>query len=242
MKFVTSANTSPVQENSTRNTSLIIEKFICETCNSEFQSRGDIEKHKKDHHETRISCHKCEFTTTRIDILKNHKTNEHPQVLHHCQFCEFETIHLNQLNKHTTTNHKAEYECKTCDFRAMNNKDLQNHLEAKHPISIPCEKCSYKAYSKPDLNRHMRGMHIEKHYQSRFFRASQRQAFTPIYTPNRTVKNPEKAQNEEPAEEENVTQNSLHCVGEYDSLQKSFTHEDEFNLHMNFYHEAVSPQ
>ena len=246
MKFVTSANTSPVQENSTK----VIEKFICEICNFEVQTKGDIEKHKKEHHQTKISCHKCQFTTTNIDALKNHKTNEHPQVLHHCQYCEFETIHLNQLNKHTRTNHKAEYECKTCCFRAMNTKDLHDHFAAKHSSSIPCENCSYKAYSKSDLNRHLRGMHVDQQFQSRYFRASQRQVFTPIYTQNRAQEKPKKAQNEAsekaenkaPIEEENGYKKSLHCVGICDSLQKSFTHEDELNLHMNFYHTPVSPQ
>ena len=254
VSFVTSAKTTPVQENNSKNTGNVTVIFTCEVCNFESKDRNNIEQHKKDKHEKKFSCHKCEFTALKLEDLKTHKFTEHPQVMHHCQYCDFESVHENQLKKHIKINHLIEFECRTCAFRAKNDHDLHIHITNKHPLYYSCDTCSYKAFSKSDLNRHIRVMHGERSYQPRYFKPSQQYNHanpTHRHKPKETQRETQKKALKETEKEvhttindeaEQIQQKILKCVGECDSLQKTFTHEDELDVHMKFYHKTPLPQ
>ena len=256
VSFVTSVRAPPVQENNSKNTANVIVIYTCEVCNFESKDRVEIENHKKDMHEKKFSCQKCQFTTIKLEDLKTHKSAEHPQVVHHCQYCDYESVHENQLQKHIRINHLIEFECRTCQFRAKNNHDLNLHMTSKHTSqqACDCDTCSYKAYSKSDLNRHIRIMHEGKRYQPRYFKPSRQNIYantTHIHRPKKAHMEAQKdAQKEEQKKEQTTVHNEaqndpqeiLRCVGECDSLQKTFTHEDELEVHMKYYHKTSVPQ
>ena len=144
-------------------------------------------------------------------------------------------MHSSQLEKHTRNIHTQDIACDECDFLAKNNQDLTKHVTYKHPKSILCEQCGYEAHGNNDLNSHKRRTH-----RTRYFSRSLRSNNTEQYLPRRD-KREYKTQdcfNEDKADKNIPQKEQFHCAGKCDSIQKSFTHKDELELHIQYYHEA----
>ena len=219
---------------------------MCELCNYKCTSKTDILSHKLENHEQKLSCKKCNFSASKLDEMKDHKIAEHPAVLHVCEHCDFETVHENQLLKHSRNNHLLKFECKRCNFRAKDASDLTSHFKTKHAApQFPYDQCSYKACSYGDLNRHKRGMHQEnKDTRSRYFTRSKHSNVNDKSSYETSRRKPTKDNNEHtpspspsfPAQY--PEDQSYRCTGECDSVEKTFTHKDELDLHMKFYHKS----
>ena len=231
------------------------QRYACESCDYEAVTKENIKDHKKNVHDKLYSCAKCEFTCTDLDTFKLHKSDTHPPVIYSCDMCNFDTFHNNQLEKHRRTKHSDDFSCPNCTFKAANARDLAHHNKIKHAPEFPCDLCSYKACHRPDLNRHLRTMHDQENYQrSRYFTNSKQyhtKSFNNIQT-MKTFENTTKPMTmnvnknilEEPvAKPVNISDNLLRCSGPCHALQKTFSHKDELNLHMDFFHtEQASSQ
>ena len=143
------------------------------------------------------------------------------------------------MEKHKRTKHSVDFPCNMCKFQAMNTDDLGNHRRAKHGPQFPCDFCTYKASHNPDLNRHMKGMHPDKFNRSTVFTNQSRNNNNKI---NENVTNAKEKTTEENIykdEEHNadsVLNGKFNCVGPCGSLQKNFSHKDELELHMKYFH------
>jgi hypothetical protein len=225
-------------------------KYLCDTCDFECKEKNDMKTHKVSYHEASLQCNKCDFKTADINELKNHKNDQHPPVIYSCEFCEFNTVHSNQLEKHTRINHSEDYICELCTFRAANARDLTNHKHTKHAPVFPCDFCIYKAFNKADLNLHIRVMHKDKQPTIYFNRTR----LTSRLTENDSMYNTQKhvdedtsmkskhTDSEEETEDTSVLKKPFKCDKTCKMLQKTFTHKDELDLQIMFYHVATAPQ
>ena len=213
-------------------------RYVCEICNFEVTNKTDMEKHKQEKHARVIACQKCDFETTKLHELKTHKALKHPPIKYSCDNCDFDTMHANQLEKHKRTIHTEDKTCDKTNFKEQNEKDLSNHISSKHDTYIVCELCKYEANGKPDLTNHKRRVHNSRY----FIRSQQPQINKQIHY---------KTQKKEPLKvTDDTTQQSepkdqFYCVGNCDSIQKTFTHKDELELHKQYYHkraQSAGPQ
>ena len=130
------------------------------------------------------------------------------------------------------------------NFKAKSNTDLSMHLKTKHRSQYPCEKCSYKAFNAADLNRHTKGMHnAPEHTYSRYFNRSKNQNMN---IKSATQENKKKEDIKMPVfnassmKKQNESEKTIKCVGKCNSIHKTFSHEDELELHMKFFHKDAS--
>ena len=224
------------------------ESYACEMCDFVSKEKEVIVNHKQNMHEKKFSCNKCKFSTNEVEKLRSHKNSEHPPVIHQCEFCDFDTIHENQLKKHTRINHSPDFQCDKCDYRAKGELDLTTHKKTKHIPVFPCQICSYKAFNQADLNRHIRVMHQDdNHQQSRYFNRTRKPTIIEhVPRKNRTEEqhniNVPKPESKPSSHHDPNNLNKPHICGKCDSGAERFTHKDELDLHMMFYHNVGSSQ
>ena len=123
---------------------------------------------------------------------------------------------------------KPKYACDMCSYNAIHEYDLRRHKNTMHGIKSSCNQCEYKTESLHDLKMHIRNEHVN----TRTYFASRRSpTSTKFQDTSGHNTNAETSASASPS-----TSNLFHCHGPCSSLEKTFDHEDELNLHMQYYH------
>ena len=207
--------------------------FACVSCPFETKERDNLKTHQQLAHNNQIICESCDYICTSEIELITHRKNWHAPALHTCNDCDFKTIHADMLTKHI--------------------KEHENDIIEVEPnkLRITCDFCAYNPFSKQDLTRHIRVMHRDKQ-ESRTFNRSrsntnnykvvQRPAVKPQYLKEKKSESFPVNINSSSKE---ATPSSVHqyaCDKSCNRWQYTFSHKDELELHMSYYHTIISEQ
>ena len=81
--------------------------FMCDHCDDEFSAKKDLEDHaKKEHTKAEdFSCEKCDFAGLSIENLENHRKTNHFMFVYYCGECNYETTNIGVLKDHKRNKH-----------------------------------------------------------------------------------------------------------------------------------------
>ena len=142
--------------------------------------------------------------------------------------------------------------CDKCSYVAIHTNDLRRHKNVMHEVPLTCNKCEKEFRHFESLRSHIR----EDHRPSRTFysrnlvkNVSRPSEISPMRLSKSVLSstNNEASLNKEPV----VTNTSTatystdfikECPFKCAHVPKTFTHEDEFQIHVDFYHdEKIAP-
>jgi len=111
-----------------------------------------------------LKCEVCEYTTTRNNVLREHKRTKHGGLLYSCTECELKTPGKNYLKRHIKEKHNGlKYNCAKCDFSGRTYSGLHRHRKNVHENErFPCHSCEHKATTKERLHCHDLAKHTDK--------------------------------------------------------------------------------
>lgn len=145
---------------------LKIQRFKCEYCNEEFRRASKFKLHLKihgiDESEPLYSCDKCDFRTTRSDLLTCHVTRMHTDGYNFdCHDCGRKFKLKGAIRNHMRVHLDSTHMCDTCGKILTNSMGLYNHRRIKHSgiYKVKCSLCSSKFTGQKGLDKHMRDQH-----------------------------------------------------------------------------------
>ena len=104
------------------------------------------------------SCDQCNETFSSIDILNNHKRNNHISLKHTCTVCNHKAETKVELEAHVAHQHRNTYKCEECNFEDTNEESVLNHTIANHSIYI-CDLCDFTTQNEGNMNDHETSIH-----------------------------------------------------------------------------------
>ena len=161
-------------------------------------------------------------------------------------------------------NYQTLFQCTDCNFTSQSNEILTKHIAQAHsPTQFPCDLCNYPAHSQSDLDRHCNTMHKknlkcrrcekefsdmdylkehlrEEHRPSRTFYAKHR----PItitskpFTDNSNQMTAAHINSHVVQSSNSTSPKGDNCGGNCNASISTFNHKDEYDLHIQFYHEV----
>ena len=174
-------------------------KFVCDLCDYSSGQNGHLKRHKLSKHTdfsveckqchvslkpnnlTRhmkevhrqakeLSCNDCDFTTLRLQHLKEHISCKHGSEKLVCGlevsgvFCQYRTAFVKKLEEHKLRKHLGVPRvCVECGFEASSNDILYHHINKEHKkMRHQCMLCD-KTYTKnASLKNHIKTMHVKE--------------------------------------------------------------------------------
>ena len=81
--------------------------FLCNDCEKEYQVKSMLEEHIKNEHMKveDYSCDKCEYTGISSNDLESHRTSIHCFFMYYCGACNFDTTNIDVLKQHKQLKH-----------------------------------------------------------------------------------------------------------------------------------------
>ena len=176
MKTTTLENQVTILFNKLENRESYTQVFNCDICDSEFNQRDALNKHKRETHVTtendviqnrrhhqstnqyeQLYCPRCDYISTSDTDLNKHMQTEH----HKCNSCSYHAIHQKDLRRHKITMHNQVNPCTLCPYKAINDSDLRRHIQTMHKsdANLSCNTCDHNATSEPEQRRHQNMMH-----------------------------------------------------------------------------------
>ena len=129
-------------------------RYPCDHCNYEATQKSALKRHKQSQHGV--------MGTLNVEgnYIPSQKTENELHNLY-CDQCEFVTSSMQNLKQHRTFVHQGKgYPCDQCQYVAHMPSSLKVHKESKHEgIRYPCEQCEYKATQRSALKRHYQTKH-----------------------------------------------------------------------------------
>ena len=180
-----------------------------------------------------------------VTLHLNNNNKKHTCGLH-CVECDKIDGHKSDITQHLTENHETPqqefpYPCHLCSYKAIHSWDLKRHQNVMHGTPIKCNKCGNSFDTRNSLMDHLQNEHRAS---LTFYRSKQSTLDNPaMKMPNsKTSSGLSKATYVTPTtvSRHDDNTNSLKqfkCQGTCSAIKKTFTHEDELELHLNFYHE-----
>jgi hypothetical protein len=159
-----------------------------------------------------------------------------------CDTCSYTAVHDKDLRRHKRNMHPVQtpYACKRCDFCSPSWEQFQEHCQIVHEkqhetrifnrnstVKSKCHKCSYHAENRHDMARHLKNMHERKSHVEKLSQPSNISFPSVSPSTNSLPPTPDAAKS---------LSKEFHCFGHCSILQKSFDQQDEFDLHMSFFH------
>ncbi|GAB5365696.1 hypothetical protein AAMO2058_001080000 [Amorphochlora amoebiformis] len=150
-------------------------KYICETCDIQFQSKSNLNRHCEAKHSTsksRFHCNQCDRDFSRRDNLHLHiKTiHERSPSGFNCTICERRFNSKMDLANHIRL-HKGEhpYRCEECGAVFIQKGNLARHMKL-HSRTKPfeCPDCHVRFATKEYFENHYARKHAEKSASYRF--------------------------------------------------------------------------
>ena len=110
------------------------QKFKCDQCEHEFNTKRYLNNHKKLVHLGKaFSCDQCDVKLTSRTSLQMHVEAVHLQTKYQCESCEFQASWRNDLNRHVKEVHmRTRFQCGLCSYATPRNYLLSKHMQAKH--------------------------------------------------------------------------------------------------------------
>ena len=220
--------------------------YNCNKCDFTSTKSFEVREHKvKSHPIILLKCEECDLETQHSSQLEKHKRTMHKVPKYPCDLCSYKASHSTDLKRHQRSMHEvlteapemmsrnSQYSCNSCSYNAIHDNDLRRHMHTMHAIPLSCTKCTYEAKSASELSLHIRN----EHKQTRTFYGAR------VISPRKDLTSsstkpgcaaPTPAPQSSPSS--SSTSARFECHGPCSSLQKTFNQEDEFNLHMNFFH------
>ena len=161
-------------------------------------------------------------------------------------------IHMSNKNENERNIVDHHLKCDKCSYIAIHTNDLRRHKNVMHEVPLTCNKCEKEFRHIESLRIHIR----EDHRPSRTFysrnlvkNVSRPSEISPmrLSKPVLSSTNNDASLNKEPV----VTNTSTatystdfirECPFKCAHVPKTFTHKDEFQIHIDFYHdEKIAP-
>ena len=136
-------------------------KHVCNHCKNVYNSMTYLNMHiQAVHAKARYNCRFCDLYTPSLQLLNEHKKNEHADDLKiNCDMCEFKTTNRGDLERHR----RAQHLCGKCEFITEKLEDLIEHKRNSHKIK--CNLCNYEAKEVRSMKWHVGNKHEGKVYQ-----------------------------------------------------------------------------
>ena len=217
--------------------------FTCDVCHEKLPCFDDLQKHIDKHHGKQqhiFKCQECEFKS-EVEVSYNLHMVTHMNTFSKCDACSYIAIHSKDLGRHKKTMHAAHapFACKQCDFCSPSRDQFQEHCQLAHEkhyetrtfsrnhnVKSKCHKCNYQAENRHDMFRHLKTMH----------RGASTGLPSHDLKPSSTTTRPASSSTQSTTETATPSAKRFNCSGPCDGLQKSFDHQDEYDLHMDFFH------
>ena len=58
----------------------------CKECNTKYSTLNELNRHKASNHSQPIKCNLCEYQSTNLDIMIDHRANVHTHICENCNF------------------------------------------------------------------------------------------------------------------------------------------------------------
>ena len=108
----------------------------CKSCGSKFETDQDLTVHMKtDHTEKKVRCDTCENNFVTLEELEKHEQLSHKDKgKYHCNLCEYTFEKQNEVEDHKQNDHRIEnsFKCKLCDHKSNGEKDYEKHRQNNH--------------------------------------------------------------------------------------------------------------
>ncbi|XP_028663081.1 zinc finger protein 142 [Erpetoichthys calabaricus] len=141
----------------------------CSTCQASFETREDLEEHRKTHFSQR--CPLCPFAARERQLLAQHLLENHEngpltEKPLKCAACEFACSHQLVFEQHVRSHGGTRlYKCNDCQYTTRNRQKITWHMRI-HTGEKPyqCSQCSYACADPSRLKYHMRTHQEERKY------------------------------------------------------------------------------
>jgi len=141
--------------------------FSCLLCDFRTDSKFDLNqhkshKHKKGERKKKHYCPHCDFSSSRVSVLKVHTVKEHKDIpkKFKCDRCDFATNYQTNMEKHMKKFHlgiPGPFQCTQCPRTFFVLAKLKCHkLVHTEEKNFVCEECAAKFKRKDDLKSHMK--------------------------------------------------------------------------------------
>ena len=125
--------------------------FLCNYCDFECKELYQFSLHKRKGHKrslkrrfprrsfsSKLTCAKCDFTTSKKSELKVHIEDKHNKgTIFKCNLCDFKTLRSNYFEGHKQAKHEGiKYDCNACEYQATTRGNLNRHKLKYHPAGI----------------------------------------------------------------------------------------------------------
>uniref|UniRef100_A0AAG5D9E3 Protein krueppel n=1 Tax=Anopheles atroparvus TaxID=41427 RepID=A0AAG5D9E3_ANOAO len=134
-------------------------KFVCNLCNQEFSTKGNLKSHTKLHNNERpYCCDECGREFSKKSNYKIHLIRHSNDRTHPCMMCDMSFVcHINLKNHMKKHTGERPHVCQYCNKRFMHLSDLKRHRYL-HTGNYPfiCEMCG-KQFNRQSLLR----MHLQ---------------------------------------------------------------------------------
>ena len=238
--IVLAANKTSEEETIEQNSTVpdIQKKFMCELCDFESTEKtlmkthiescvlpGSDNKLENSFGESSdcLACKQCSYKAIHTRDLKRHEAQMHCSdeslEVYSCKECEYSTQFESRLKKHASYKHMQQSRCFYSSFRRSETKSTNEDGKSVKSsgsfsnVPLTCQSCDYTTKSIEELRNH-KSNHTKQNEQPR------------------VKKNPTKPSRAYDEYETSRKGSCLNC----DDCEKPFLHNDEYQLHMDFFH------
>ena len=144
-------------------------QFICEFCDSEFETEIILNQHISSNHKekTTFTCDLCDYSFSQKHDLNRHVASVHEEKKpFKCDLCDYSCSRKDSMNRHVESVHeeKKPFKCDMCDYSCFQKSTLKKHVESVHEKKKPfkCDICDQTCTKRSDLKRHVESVHEKK--------------------------------------------------------------------------------
>ena len=222
---------------------------------SEQQTKVSSLENRTIYLEQNLALLSAKFERFQIASIATEKINEKQDsgrsdtIVYVCSLCDEEHNKKDNLNEHIRIAHTIKnndhLRCIQCSYIAIHEKDLRRHVWQMHSPDddeiMYCNACDFSTQYESNLNEHIENTHK---FRTRYFHSNSRLRNRRVTQnlPTIHMKAPSKAHamNRDSSEKcsmvDTLTADTHNSGLKCNKCNKWFTCEDEFKLHMEYYH------
>lgn len=149
-------------------------KFVCDLCDYSSDQNGHLKRHTLSKHtEYFVECTQCDVSLKPNNLTRHMKEVHREAKELSCSVCNFTTLRLQHLKEHVSCRHGSvklvcglESTGVVCKYSTAFVKNLEEHKLRKH-LGVPrvCVECGFEASSRDILYHHVNREHKNKQHQ-----------------------------------------------------------------------------